>query len=369
MISNYWWTSIREKYTFHNKWPVSLGPSASYDPWVLLQFWKWITLLNSYAPLVHVYNSTRHDTTDFSPYYILFGREPRLPIDLILPRHETTSKTSYSGYIAALRKRMKYAHGVVEDRIKRKGETRKEWYNKKVRGATLIPGDQVLLRRLGLQGKNKLADRWEEEVFVVTSQPNTSIPVFTIRQLDGNGRSRTVHRNLLLPVKSVPSPAEHNPAPTVSHTPRVTRSRARQRVASAHHSSSVDGETDSDHSGCTVSTMVPQHPTSLLACKADSSLDLDEDEASMLLEESLIRSDNDDTRDGLLDGGGHEADVSDLEVDPGHESTDQEQQSSVQSSCSGVRDGPSGSEVVRPRRIIRRRQEPAWMRTGVWDLG
>ena len=115
--------------------------------------------------------------------------------------------------------------------------------------------------------------------------------------------------------------------------------------------------------------MVPQHPTSLLACKADSSLDLDEDEASVLLEESLIRSDNDDTRDGLLDGGGHEADVSDLEVDPGHESTDQEQQSSVQSSCSGVRDGPSGSEVVRPRRIIRRRQEPAWMRTGVWDLG
>ena len=321
------------------------------------------------APLVHVYNSTRHDTTGFSPYYLLFGREPRLPIDLFLPRHETTSKTSYSGYIAALRKRMKYAHGVVEDRIKRKGEARNEWYNKKVRGATLVPGDQVLLRRLGLQGKNKLADRWEEEVFVVTSQPNTSIPMFTIRQLDGNSRSRTVHRNLLLPVRSVPSPAEHNPAPTVSHTPRVTRSRARQRVASAHHSSSVDGETDSDHSGCTVSTMVPQHPTSLFACKADSSLDLDEDEASVLLEESLIRSDNDDSRDGLLDGGGHEADVSDLEVDPGHESTDQEQQSNVQASRSGVRDGPSGSEVVRPRRIIRRRQEPAWMRTGVWDLG
>ena len=84
----------------------------------------------------------------------------------------------------------------------------------------------------------------------------------------------------------------------------------------------------------------------------DSSIDLDEDEASVLLEESLIRSDNDDTRDGLLGGGGHEDDVSELVVDPGHESTDQGQQSSVQSSRSGDKDGPSGSEVVRPRRII-----------------
>ena len=92
-------------------------------------------------------------------------------MDLILPRQETTPKTSYSGYIAALRKRMKYAHGVVEDRIKRKGDARKEWYNKKVWGATLMPGDQVFLRRLGLQGKNKLADRWEEEVNKIPPSP------------------------------------------------------------------------------------------------------------------------------------------------------------------------------------------------------
>ena len=99
---------------------------------------------------------------------------------------------------------------MVQARLKGKGEASKKWYEKKVRGAALQPGDQVL-RQIGLQGKNKLADRWKEEVYVVTSQTNASIPVFSVRHLDGHVKVKTVHRNLLLPVRSVPTPVPNKP--------------------------------------------------------------------------------------------------------------------------------------------------------------
>ena len=50
----------------------TLEPSQKVD-------WK-----SHLGSLVHAYNCTKHDTTGFSPYYLMFGRHPRIPVDLVL---------------------------------------------------------------------------------------------------------------------------------------------------------------------------------------------------------------------------------------------------------------------------------------------
>ena len=192
---------------------------------------------------------------------------------------------------------------------------------------------------MGLQGKHKISDRWEEEVYVVTTQPNPSIPVFTVRQLNGKGRLRTLHRNMLLPVRSVPSPVTTAGAPVLR---RVTRSKTKKHLVDHTHHELADRTSDTD-----LTEDAPHlpgvHPqSSMLPCRGDSSLDLDEDEASVLLEESVCS-----VRSRCSEGGGYEADSSDSDARPA---------SSPQQSFSI------------PRRVARRRVQPAWMRTGEWDV-
>ena len=61
----------------------------------------------------------------------------------------------------------------------------------KTRGATVQTGDRVLVKALAFDGKHKLADRWEEDPYVVLSQPNQDIPVFVVQRESGGGRKRT----------------------------------------------------------------------------------------------------------------------------------------------------------------------------------
>jgi hypothetical protein len=71
----------------------------------------------------------------------------------------------------------------------------------------------VLVRVLAFEGKHKIANRWEEDVYIVATQPNPDLPVYTVyKEVDPTQRQRTLHRNHLLPIGSIQDETAMRPA-------------------------------------------------------------------------------------------------------------------------------------------------------------
>ena len=156
------------------------------------------------APLVHAYNCTRHETTGFAPFLLMFGRVPRLPIDIVLGVNRDQHFKNHSVYIDSLRKRLKQAYDLASSQAEKAHFKQKRHYDLKCRAASLNIGDRVLVKITAYDGKHKIADKWEHDPYTVIDQPVSNIPVYVVKRENSKGPVRTLHRNLLLPIGSLP---------------------------------------------------------------------------------------------------------------------------------------------------------------------
>lgn len=178
-------------------------------------------------PLVHAYNCTRNDVTGFTPYELLFGRSPRLPVDLAfgLPVREQQCN-SHSQYVQDLRARLEEGFLLASKNTAKSGERNKARFDQRVTPSSLEEGDQVLVRNVRLRGKHKLEDKWERDVYVVVGRAG-NLPVYSVRpETNADGPIRTLHRDLLLPCP-IP-PACGSPSPLVATPPRRPYTRSQK---------------------------------------------------------------------------------------------------------------------------------------------
>lgn len=111
------------------------------------------------SQLVHAYNCTRNDVTGYSPYVLMFGREARLPIDLCFSVVSEGEVENYQKYVSKLRTDLKKAYQVASEAADESHQKNKRLHDKRVRDQILEKGDRVLMRNLGVSGKNKLGNK------------------------------------------------------------------------------------------------------------------------------------------------------------------------------------------------------------------
>lgn len=163
--------------------------------------------------LVHAYNCTKHESTHQSPYFLMFGREPQLPIDLAFGLVTEKQRKPQTKFVQELRERLLRAYELASENSRKAQSRQKEGYDLRARGAIVEKGDKVLVRKVAFEGKHKIADKWEDNIYIVLDQPNLDIPVFRVQKEDGTGRIRTLHRNLLLPIGYISEEATSRPIP------------------------------------------------------------------------------------------------------------------------------------------------------------
>ena len=142
---------------------------------------------NHIQGLVFCYNTTPHSTTGYSPYYLLFGRHPRLPLDAIVCRDPEPVTDWVSEHQLSLRN----AWEIVKRKCSIAAD--KQWERSSTNVSSPIPVGAIVYMRNHPQGRRKIQNAWRSEEYVVKELRGHNTYVVTSPE----NRDKVVTRNEL----------------------------------------------------------------------------------------------------------------------------------------------------------------------------
>ena len=143
------------------------------------------------------YNSSVQASTGYTPFFLMFSRQARLPLDVIYGTSEPATQ-SLSEYAKALHKQMTEAFALMRSKLATRHERQKKFYNQKVHGTPYAPGNLVWLHSpvIGKGKSHKLHYPWTGPYKV---NKKLSDVTYRIQKLQGRKQRKVVDFDRLKP--------------------------------------------------------------------------------------------------------------------------------------------------------------------------
>ena len=156
--------------------------------------------------LTMAYNSSIHESTGFSPYALMYGREMNLPIDLALGRPTESENKHTTDHVYDLQQKLLSTHKLAQDNLELSSTRMKKYYDKGHFITTYKEGDLVWFhdpkRKKSLSPK--LQNSWIGPVLI---RKKINDILYNI-QTDGNAKKiNIVHHDRLKPYQGESKPA------------------------------------------------------------------------------------------------------------------------------------------------------------------
>ena len=139
--------------------------------------------------ILSAYRTAKNESTNFSPFFILYGRDPVLPVDTLL-----APKYRYQGdeYVPTTLENLHGAHHMVRHNLARSHERNQIYYDKKAKPVNLKVGDMVYFSDPSEANQSsKLSSHWQPFYRVIKALSDVT---FVIKnQLSGGTKVVNAH--------------------------------------------------------------------------------------------------------------------------------------------------------------------------------
>lgn len=144
------------------------------------------------SQLTYAYNTTPHQTTGMAPYYLMFGCEPRLPVDFLLGS-DMGEAEAVEDWVQDHQASLKGVYEHVRQRMEEQAVKRNQRHNERANDQGLEEGQLVYLRNHA-KGRAKIQDHWDPCVYKVVKGQGA---VYSVTPVNDMGPVRQVHRTEL----------------------------------------------------------------------------------------------------------------------------------------------------------------------------